>query len=479
MKREQILDMIGEAPDAYVADAQKHKKPHIPRKWKWLGAIAAMLAVVLLVNNIPGIPLIVSAKTVSAASDSRKMERPDYKSPKYGLWRTECDNREALVTAAQPPIADFSAQISFDVLSGTDLTNRIWSPINAYIALAMTAELTGSETQEQLLDVLGADDTEELRDRISAVWEDIYEDNNKEISVLANSLWLDRDVEYVQETMDLLAHDYYASVYQGDLGSARTNRAMTNWMRNQTGGLLKDRTGNLQLEPHDQVLAIASTVYFQSKWAHEFSASANTQGTFHTHDGEIAATFMNKKEVHMNYFWDEDWGAVEMYLENGSTMWFILPDEDKTVDDVLNDDAYMEMMTQDHPWSEEAENYRYMKVNLTVPQFDVSASADLKNALQSAGLTKIFEEYGNDFTPSIIRTNENNDPAYLDSINQDVRVKIDEKGVAAAAYIELNFGAGAAAPPNEVIDFVLDRPFVFAITKSSIPLFVGTVNCPS
>lgn len=32
-------------------------------------------------------------------------------------------------------------------------------------------------------------------------------------------------------------------------------------------------------------------------------------------------------------------------------------------------------------------------------------------------------------------------------------------------YIKLNFGVGTAMPPNEVIDFVLERPFVFAITK--------------
>ncbi|MBQ4043690.1 MAG: hypothetical protein IJD06_06810 [Clostridia bacterium] len=47
----------------------------------------------------------------------------------------------------------------------------------------------------------------------------------------------------------------------------------------------------------------------------------------------------------------------------------------------------------------------------------------------------------------------------------------------AASYIEI-VGAGAAAPPDEIIDFILDRPFVFAVTKSQIPLFLGTVNRP-
>lgn len=128
--------------------------------------------------------------------------------------------------------------------------------------------------------------------------------------------------------------------------------------------------------------------------------------------------------------------------------------------------------------SDEKANRKWMKVNLFVPQFDVSASTDLKETLRAAGLTKIFKLYGNDFSPSIIKANEQNDPVYLDSIHQDTRVKIDEKGVVAASYIELNFGAGSAMPPDEIIDFVLDRPFVFAVTKSQIPLFVGTVNTP-
>ncbi len=488
MKKEQIVDMIGEAPDHYVKDAKEYKKKHrIPPWTKWMSGIAAVLAIVLFVNNMPGIPLIVSAKAVSVASESRKMSRPKNGSDSalFDDWRAQRDARDILVEAAQTPIADFAGLVSGEILSGVDDTNRVWSPVNAYIALAMTAELTGSETQAQVLDILGAADTTELRSRISAVWEEIYEDNGKEISVLANSLWLDKDVVYVQEKMDSIAYNYYASVYQGDLGSEKTNRAMTNWMRNQTGGMLKDRTGNVQLDPEDQVLTIASTIYFQSQWADEFDKNNNTRAMFHAVTGDVEAAFMNKREYEMNYYWGEDYGAVQMFLENGSHMWFILPDEGKTVDDVLASNEYMEMITQKYLYSEDEEvNRKWMKVNLSVPQFDVLGSTDLKPALESAGLTDVFDpwgnnyHYGNDFSPSIIRANEYDDPVYLDSIHQDTRVKIDEKGVAAASYIELNFGAGAGMPPDEIIDFVLDRPFVFAVTKSQIPLFVGTVNLP-
>ena len=107
-------------------------------------------------------------------------------------------------------------------------------------------------------------------------------------------------------------------------------------------------------------------------------------------------------------------------------------------------------------------------MNLSVPLVDVSSGIDLKPGLQSAGLTKLFDWTQNGFASSL-ESKTSQYPVYLDSINQDTRVKIDEKDVVAASYIELNFGAGAAEPPNEIIDFVLDRPFVFAITKSPDP----------
>ena len=90
------------------------------------------------------------------------------------------------------------------------------------------------------------------------------------------------------------------------------------------------------------------------------------------------------------------------------------------------------------------------------------------------GLTGIFDPLGNDFSTSV----DSEIPVFLDSINQDTRVTIDEDGVKAASYIILEFGAGAAQPPDEIIDFILDRPFVFAITTESIPMFVGAVNNP-
>ena len=44
----------------------------------------------------------------------------------------------------------------------------------------------------------------------------------------------------------------------------------------------------------------------------------------------------------------------------------------------------------------------------------------------------------------------------------------------------LVFRSRAAEPPEEEIDFTLDRPFLFVITSpDNLPMFVGVVNDPA
>ena len=463
---EKVAKALGYVDEKYVTAAAKRKK----KKKFFLAAIAAVLTLVLLFN-MPSIPLLITAKAVSIADESRKMERPRSGSDTFWQWYEESQSRNHIVKDSLTPIIGFSTECSAEIISGADTTNRVWSPINAYIALAITAELTGGETRQKVMNALGVTDLNDLRTNISALWEQVYQNNGKEISVLANSLWLDTEVDYHQDVMDALAYHYYASVYQGDLGSDKTNKDIANWLRNQTGGLLNKRTGKVNISPNS-MLALASTVYFQSQWSDKFNSVNNTDKAFHTADGDVTCTFMNKKLAQMNYYWAEDYGAVHLGLENGSSMWFILPDEDKTVDDVLSSGDYMAMITNSDAFPED--NHKYMKVNLSVPKFDISSSLDLEPALKKMGLADIFEPLGNDFSTSV----DSEIPVYLDSINQDTRVTIDEDGAKAASYIILDFGAGAAQPPDEIIDFILDRPFVFAITTKTVPMFVGTVNHP-
>ena len=63
-------------------------------------------------------------------------------------------------------------------------------------------------------------------------------------------------------------------------------------------------------------------------------------------------------------------------------------------------------------------------------------------------------------------------------VKHATRISIDEKGVTAAAFT-LIIRCGAAPPPEDEVDFVLDRPFMFCIeSEDDLPLFTGIVNEP-
>ena len=471
MKREKILTVLEQISDKHIQEAER---PPRNRKKRFLRiAIAAVLVIVVGIN-ILNAPMRISAYVVAEASDPRIPEHPDLDDyddreewrAAVAAWDAQYAARNDNTDQAVLGLHSFFVDGNKQFLHTEKNENKIWSPINAYIGLAMTTELTEGETRQQVLGALGVEDTDTLRRQVSAVWESAYKNRSNEICMLANSLWLEKGLQYNQEAMDALGYHYYASVYQGDLGSIQTNKDIAAWINNNTGKFLKDSTKDIQLS-QDTIMALYSTLYFQAKWADEFAESKNKEGVFHMPDGDTQAVYMNKDLEHMNYYWGENFSAVNMWLKNDCRMWFILPDEGMTTQDVLNNGTYMEMLL-----SNEWENYKYMKVNLSVPKFDVASTMDLRDGLEKMGMTKVFTEYEAEFTKLTGDT-----PIWLTGANQSVRVQIDEEGVKAATYIEIP-GAGAAQPPDEIIDFVLDRPFLFVITNGNIPLFVGCVNNP-
>ncbi len=468
MKKELLEEALGQVSDRHIQEAAAPKRK---KRLAYAAAIAAVLALVLLVRNME-LPVLILANQVSAASESRMPQRPKRgifgEAPGYdeafSLWLDAQQAQDDALEAVMPTLEGFVTESCREFLSGSG-ENLLYSPVNAYLGLAMTAELASGNSRQQLLDALGASSTEVLRQQVSTLWEALYQDDGNELCTLASSLWLDQDLGYSQSAMDDLSYYYYTDIYQRDLSGSRAKKDIANWLSSQTGGFLKNYAPDLP--ENDPILALYSTIRFQSKWSDEFSAANNTQGTFHGTGGDTDCTFLNAKLRKMNYYWADSYGAVSLPLKNGCRMWLVLPDEGKTVADVLAEGQYWDMVTARY---EGWENTKYMKVNLSVPKFDVSAKADLKEGLENMGITDIFHLDTADFSDTI----QGN--AVITGANQAVRVAIDEKGVTAAAYIEIP-GAGAAMPPEEIIDFIVDRPFLFLITgDSGIPLFAGTVN---
>ena len=155
-------------------------------------------------------------------------------------------------------------------------------------------------------------------------------------------------------------------------------------------------------------------------------------------------------------------------------MWLILPDEEYSPDDLLISGEAMEFLLADKYGCPDSE---YLTVNLSIPKFDVSSGTDLIEGLKKLGVTDVFDYRVSNFDPLEASAD---DSLYVSQAKHAARVKVDEEGCEAAAYTVIMTEPGAVQPGSlDEVDFVLDRPFLFAVTgDSGLPLFTGVVNQP-
>lgn len=385
----------------------------------------------------------------------------------YQAWRTSVAARIPKDEEYKNGIREFYEITMQEFLQDTEGKNKVYSPLNVYMALAMLAETTDGNSRQQILDLLGAKSIEELRNNAGILWNANYCDDGTVTSLLASSVWLNDTVDYNADTLQTLADNYYASSFSGTMGSAEYNKMLQDWLNEQTGGLLEEQASNIQMDPFT-VLGLATTVYFRAKWANEFNEANNTEEIFHTPSGEVTAEFMHQSRSDM-YYWGENFSAISRRLKNSGEMLLILPDEDVTAESLLYDQEVLDFLQAGYSW----ENNKFLIVNQSVPKFDVVSDYSIIEGLKKLGITDVFDGVKSDFSPLTTDTE-----VAVNKATHAARVMIDEEGCIAAAFTVMN-AATAARPPEEQVDFVLDRPFLFVIKgQDGQPLFIGIVNQP-
>ena len=166
MKHEEILSALEEISDKHIKEAEKP-----PKKRTFLLMAASVALVIAIGVNVLSGPMRITAYPVAVASEPRIMEMPDlddYKEREewkadLAVWETERDSRNQTTVQAVSCLSSFFADGNSQFLFSESNENKIWSPVNAYIGLAMATELTEGETRQQILDLFGVEDVDALR----------------------------------------------------------------------------------------------------------------------------------------------------------------------------------------------------------------------------------------------------------------------------------------------------------------------------
>ncbi len=350
----------------------------------------------------------------------------------------------------------FADRTAAEIFTGQE--NTVYSPISLYAALGMLTEITDDETRQQVLNLLGAADTETLRQQIKNLWISVYQDGDA-VCRLANAAFLRENADVKQTAADTLAEWYFASSYRVPMGTEEADAAIASWLNQQTGGLLSEETGNIRTE-EENLLRLYNTIYYKAGWRRAFESSQTETDTFTAANGSKQQVDFLHQTGEGTYRKGEGYTAAPKTLECGR-MVFVLPDEGVTPESLLQREGFLAELTECDDGA---------RMVWSVPKFDVKSSVELKDVLRALGVADAFDADKADFAPLT------DGDAVVSSVMQAARVKIDEEGVEAAAYTEISVNDSAPMEPPSVVEMNLNRPFLFAIFDGNdVPLFIGTV----
>lgn len=360
-----------------------------------------------------------------------------------------------------------------NIIKTVNATNQnfVFSPIAVYHALALLAQTTAGETKKEILDALNLKE-----DELTKKTQELYKNFNINSVgngrlMLNSSLWLSNNLNSNEERCKEIADSTNCAIRKVDMGTSSADKQIQRWVNVNTGNLLKDSVSNIKTKT-DQLFALFSAIYLKGNWVSHFNEKSTKKRNFYvTKEHKEKCFFMNQINED-DLLVGKHFTAIKMWLNEVGRMYFILPNEGYTPNDISNDEDLLCLLEGD----ESKLKKKYYNLHISIPKFDIKANGDLIEQIKKIGIQKVFDMEQADFSPI-----SDEDYLYIDNANQAARLKINEDGVEAAAYVEFSacLGMGMLFEKPKEYDFVLDRPFMFSVVKGDTSLFIGTVTDPT
>ena len=93
-------------------------------------------------------------------------------------------------------------------------------------------------------------------------------------------------------------------------------------------------------------MALATTIFYQAGWTNKFSPSCTITDIFHSPQGDLSWAFMQQTITQGTYYQGADYGAVALYLNDGSRMQALAHAENTQLVLIGQWDAVQEAVTE-------------------------------------------------------------------------------------------------------------------------------------
>ncbi len=371
-------------------------------------------------------------------------------------------------SAGQKACLDFAFDLFTESLkdeSTKNDPNRMISPLSAMMCLALIANGTDGNTKAQMEQALGLP-VEDLDRFLYDYWQSVETTDDCKVA-LANSVWFRDDADRLKVEpafLQSVADWYQAQAYAAPFNDS-TVKDVNRWCADHTDGMIDHILD--KFDPRDMMILI-NALMFDAKWAEQYEKKDVRDEKFANADGTRSDVKMLRSEEH-TFLWGDNFRAFAKYYKGGRYAFVgMLPDEGVDVMDLaasLSGDVWAQT------WAQKESR----EVHAGIPEFSFDFNIRLDDTLKAMGMTDLFDPTFCDLSKAASCEGEN---LYMGLVEQKTHIELDRNGTKAAAITWGIMKAGSAAPSDEPIYIILDRPFVYAIvdTESGLPLFIGVVT---
>jgi serpin B len=345
--------------------------------------------------------------------------------------------------------------------------SMFFSPMGATFMMGMMAEGTEGETQREILKTMCLDEAtaREISQMCEVLIDDVPEADRQVTLKIANAIYTNKDYNLKKEFKKCMDEYYDADVRSLDFSKTESINAINNWAKDKTNGKIQKIIDRLS---PDAVAYILNSIYFNAKWTNQFDREDTKTETFMTESGEARQTEMMNNNAIVACAANDVMSMVCLPYGSGTVwnMYVMLPNEGKTVDDVLGS-------LNTESWMNVCKGLKNMRLNLKMPKYSTDNIIDMKTALAAIGMTKAFSpnaEFGK------ITDSKN---MYISSMAQRAQINVTEEGTEMVAVTTgdlLSLGGGADIFGNG--EFFANRPFVYIVAENNTGaiFFAGVYN---
>ena len=375
------------------------------------------------------------------------------------------------LTAMGPEVIAYGNEFGvelFTKVAREENKNLMLSPLSASTALTMLLNGCEGDTYDQLKEMLRYPEGMNMSD-INEVYKSLITqllDVDPKVKLaLANAIFYRQGFSVKSPFLTTMDTDFEAEIAGLDFSLPSALTTINKWASDNTNGKIPKVLDEISA---DAVMFLMNALYFKGDWSYQFDEALTSDRPFYTYESNAVDVSTMKGEVGSKVTSGTDYKAIELpYGCTNFTMVVVVPEG------TLSD--YIAALTAEK-WNTitsalDAQE-EFGELTVYMPKYKFSYEKYLNDQLESMGMLDAF-------IPGLANLSGISDASlYVDFVKQNTFVEVDEKGTEAAAVTTI--GISNTSFPPQPQEFVIDKPFVFAIRErtTNALLFIGQVVNP-